>query len=268
MIRGLYTAASGMKAQEHRLDALSNNLANVDLVGYKRDTSVHKAFPEMLIRRFRDDGVFRFPLGSVDVAPVVGKLGTGVEYNETHTIFQQGSLKSTENTYDLALDRKGFFEIDTPGGARYTRNGSFWLGKERILETKDGFPVMGENGIIQIRQDYLKVDQLGRVWEQENPQSEAELVDTIKIVNFPRDRFLKKQGNSFWMETFHSGVAEKMDVSDRPRILQGFLESSNVNPVSEMVNMIEVNRAYEANQKVIGTQDSLLGRLINNVARY
>jgi len=268
MIRGLYTGASGMKAQEYRLDALANNLANVDLTGYKRDTSVHKAFPELMIRRFSDDGMYRFPMGSVDTAPVVGKLGMGVEYNETYTIFEQGSLKVTNNTFDLALEDKGFFTINTPRGVRYTRNGSFWLGKEQILETKDGFPVMGENGIIKITKDHVKIDKLGRVWQQETTESDPELVDTIKVVDFSRTRFLKKEGNSFWSANDLSGPALELFGGRRPGVLQGFLEGSNVNPVTEMVNMIEVNRAYEANQKVIGTQDSMLNKLINQAAKY
>jgi flagellar basal-body rod protein FlgF len=108
MIRGLYIGASGMTAQQHRLDALSNNLANVDVNGYKRDVSAFKAFPELLIRRMNDDGVYKFPLGSSDMAPIVGKVGTGVEYNESYTVFEQGSFKETGNPYDVALEDKGF----------------------------------------------------------------------------------------------------------------------------------------------------------------
>ena len=132
-----------MIAQMHNLDAISNNLANVDLTGYKQDTSVHKAFPEMLLRRMNDDGLFTIPPGSVDQAPVIGTLGTGVEYNETFTIFSQGALKQTENPFDLALEGKGFFTIDTPQGERFSRNGSFHISPEGILVNKQGLPVMG-----------------------------------------------------------------------------------------------------------------------------
>ena len=132
-----------MQAQQHRLNALSNNLANVDLTGYKRDTSVHKAFPEMLIRRFNDDGVHQFPIGSVDSAPIVGKLGTGVEYNESYTVFEQGALKETSNPFDIALDGDGFFTIQTNHGERFTRNGSFILGKEGFLLTQRGLSRSG-----------------------------------------------------------------------------------------------------------------------------
>lgn len=280
MLRGLYTAASGMQAQEHRMDALANNLANVDLNGYKRDVSVSKAFPEMLIRRFGDDGVHRFPMGSVDSAPIVGRMGTGVEYNESFTVFEQGPLKETASPFDLALDGEGFFAIETNNGERYTRNGSFILGREGMLLTKEGYPVMGENGPIQIKLNNFTIDQEGRVWQNgdlsDNPQrlvsmdendwANTELVDRIRIVQFPRDRHLRKQGDSLWASTDVSGdafIAEE----NRPTLYQGFLEGSNVNSVREMVNMIEVNRSYEANQKVISTQDSLLDRLINNAAR-
>lgn len=284
MIRGLYTAASGMQAQQHRLNALSNNLANVDLTGYKKDTSVHKAFPEMMIRRFNDDGVHQFPIGSVDTAPIVGKLGMGVEYNESYTVFDQGAMKETSNPFDIALDGDGFFTIQTNDGERYTRNGTFILGKEGYLLTKEGYPVLGEEGPIQIKLNNFTIDKKGRIFQngalsdnpqrlvsmQENDWAESEMVDTLKLVKFEGNgnRFLKKQGSSLWADTVESGNAYMTDIEERPTVLQGFLEASNVNTVSEMVNMIEVNRAYEANQKMISTQDTLLGKLINQAAKY
>lgn len=271
-----------MQAQEHRLDALTNNLANVDLNGYKRDVSVEKAFPELLIRRFDRESTYSFPLGSVDTAPVVGTLGTGVEYNETFTVWEQGSLKETSNPFDLALESEGFFAVETNDGERYTRNGNFVLGKEGYLLTKDGFFVQGENGPIQIKKNNFTIDKMGRVWQnadladdpsrlvslEENDWANTELVDTLKIVTFKRPRHLMKQGNSFWASTEISGEAHVAQGAERPGVLQGFLEGSNVNSVKEMVNMIEVNRAYEANQKVITTQDTLLDKLINGAARY
>ena len=284
MIRGLYTASSGMQAQQHRLNALSNNLANVDLTGYKRDTSVHKAFPEMLIRRMGDDGVHQFPIGSVDSAPIVGKLGTGVEYNESYTVFEQGALKETSNPFDIALDGDGFFTIKTNEGERFTRNGSFILGKEGYLLTKEGYPVLGENGPIQIKLHNFTIDAKGRVFQngelsdnprrlvsmEENDWEDTELVDTLKLVRFEGNgnRFLKKQGSSLWTDTPTSGAPYMTNLEERPKVLQGFLEASNVNPVTEMVNMIEVNRAYEANQKVISSQDSLLNKLINDASKF
>ncbi len=281
MLRGIYTGASGMIAQMHRMDALANNLANVDLTGYKRDTTIRKAFPELLIRRLSDDGVYLFPFGSIEVGPVVGKLGTGVELNESYTVFDQGALKETGNFFDLALDGDGFFSIYTDNGERYTRNGSFVLGSEGLLLTKEGNPVLGQNGFIRIKENNFVIDSQGRVWrnaalaadperlvsQEENEWENLELVDTLRIVGFDRTRYLKKQGDSMWMTPFESGPAVELAERERPKVYQGFLEGSNVNPVREMVNMIEVNRAYEANQKVIQTQDSLAGTLINRAIR-
>ena len=281
MLRGIYTGASGMVAQMHRMDALSNNLANVDVTGYKRDTSISKAFPEMLIKRVNDNGVYKFPFGSAEVGPVVGTLGTGVEYNELYTVFTQGALKETGNPFDLALDGDGFFTIGTRHGERYTRNGTFILGKEGLLLSKEGMPVMGENGLIQIKKNNFVIDPQGRVFQngafsdnpqrlvsvEENEWESMELVDTLRIVEFPRDRYLKKQGDSLWMATAESGEPRNLIDDARPKIYQGFLEASNVNPVREMVNLIEVNRAYEANQKTIQTQDALTGKLLNEAIR-
>jgi len=281
MVPGLYTGASGMKAQLNRMDALSNNLANVDVKGYKRDISVSKAFPQMLMRRTNDNGVYKFPFGSADMAPVVGKIGTGVEYNESYTVFSQGGLQQTENPFDLSLDGEGFFSIDTPMGERYTRNGSFHMSKEGILVTKDGDPILGENGLIQIKKNNFVVDKKGNVYQnstfsgnperlvsiEENEWENLELIDTLKVVNFDRPRFLKKEGNSMWKTTEETGEIRSADLGSDTKVEQGFLEGSNVNPVTEMVRMIEVNRSYEANQKTITTQDSLSDRLINDVLK-
>jgi flagellar basal-body rod protein FlgF len=281
LIRGLYTGASGMVVQMHRLDTISNNLANVDLNGYKRDTAINKAFPEILLRRMNDDGMFVFPLGSIDTTPIVGKLGTGAELNEVYTAFTQGSLKQTENPFDLALEGEGFLSVLLPDGERYTRNGSFLLNDEGYLVTKHGEFVLGENGPIQAKKNNFVIDQDGVIYQnatysgderrlvslEENEWENLERVDRLKIVDFKRPRYLKKIGNSFWKDTEESGPAEIAGGDSRPKVRQGFLESSNVNVVTEMVQMIEVQRTYEANQKMIQTQDSLLGRLINEALR-
>ena len=281
MIRGWYTGASGMATQQVRLDTVANNLANIDTDGYKRDVSVHKAFAQLLLRRMGDDGVYLHPLGSGDMAPIIGKLGTGVESNELFTQFEQGAMKGTDSDFDLAMDGKGFLSVSTPQGERYTRNGSFILGKEGYLETKEGFPVMGENGPIQVKANNFQVDKAGRVWineayagdpedlvgREENAWERTVLLDTLKIVDFESTRYLAKQGSSLWKETQLSGPAEILEGQDRPTVLQGFTEASNVNPILEMVRMIEVNRAYEANQKTIQSQDASLGKLINEVAK-
>lgn len=269
-----------MVVQMHRMDALSNDLANVDLTGYKRDVSVAKAFPSILLRRMSDTGLFTIPEGSLEVAPVVGKLGTGVEQNELFTVFSQGAMKQTDSDFDLALEGGGFFTVQTAGGARYTRNGSFLMNSEGWLVTKEGDYVLGENGPIQIKKNNFMVDEDGVVWQNaalagdpqrlvgqtENEWEQTERVDRLQVVEFENTRYLKKQGGSLWAETEESGPAI-IPGTNRARVRQGFLEASNVNPVTAMVEMIEVQRAYEANQKAIQTHDALAGRLINEVIR-
>jgi flagellar basal-body rod protein FlgG len=277
-----------MRAQQWKLDAVANNLANVDTDGYKKDVTAHKAFPELLMRRMSDDGVYRHPLGSGDEAPIIGKIGTGVELNELFTDFQQGAMKETQSDFDVALDGKGFFTVATPWGERYTRNGSFQLGKEGYLETKEGYPVLGENGPIQVKANNFQIDKAGQVWinavyngddpglmvsKENNTWEQTELLDTLKLVEFKfdredRTRYLQKQGSSLYKTNEFSGEAHAMEGQERPRVVQGFTESSNVDPVVEMVQMIEVNRAYEANQKMIQSSDSMLGVLINQTAKF
>jgi flagellar basal-body rod protein FlgG len=271
-----------MRAQQWRLDAVANNLANVDTDGYKKDIAAHKAFPELLMRRMNDDGVYRHPFGSADEAPIIGRLGTGVEFSEIFTDLQQGAMKETGSDFDIALDGGGFFTVQTPWGERYTRNGSFHLGKEGFLETKEGYPVLGESGPIRIKANNFQVDKEGRVWinaeyaddpsvmvsREDNTWGQTVLLDSLKIVEFDVPRYLQKQGSSLYRSTDVSGDARIMTEASRPRVVQGFVEGSNVDPVMEMVQMIEVNRAYEANQKVIQNSDSMLGVLINQVARF
>jgi flagellar basal-body rod protein FlgG len=209
-------------------------------------------------------------------------MGTGVELNELFTAFDQGALKETSSDFDLALDGKGFFCVSTPWGERYTRNGSFMLGKEGFLETKEGYPVLGENGPIMVKENNFQIDKDGRIWvnaaisddpeimvsRARNTWEEPVRLDTLKLVEFDLDRYLEKQGSSLYRESETSGPAMVIAEDHRPRVFQGFIEAANVDPVVEMVQMIEVNRSYEANQKVIQVEEAALGTLINQVAKF
>ena len=232
------------------------------------------------MHRLNDDGVHVFPVGSVDTTPLVGKLGTGVETNEVFTNFSQGAMKQTENDFDMALEGPGFLVVQTPLGERMTRNGSFVLNSDGYLVTSSGDFVMGENGPIKLKKNNFVVDQDGVVWQNatfaaddkrlvsqaENTWDNLQRVDRLQIVDVKRLRYLQKQGDSYWKTTDESGPAQVI-ADSRPKIRQGFLEGANVNPVQEMVEMIEVNRAYDANQKTIQTEDALIGKLWNEVVK-
>ena len=286
MLRGIYTSATGMIMSQNKMDVIANNLANVNTTGFKSDEAIFKSFPEMLLQRTREDGLGWNPMGSFDLAPIVGKLGTGVELNETFTRFQQGALKHTGSSFDLTLDDRGnkspgFFVVLTDRGERLSKSGSFVLDKKGNLVTPQGFPLMGENGPIQIARWNFVVRENGEVWINRkignNPTAGANetfnrwenpvLLDKIKIrsVEFPRE--LKKIGDSFYVDTPESGPPVPFQDIRAPKVLQGYLEASNVNIVRQMVKMIEVQRNYEANQKSVVTQDNLTGKLINEVAR-
>jgi flagellar basal-body rod protein FlgF len=279
MVRGIYTGASGMMATMEEMNTVANNLANVNTDGYKRETSVTKAFPEYLIRRTDDDGVVTFPLGSYDLAPVVGKMGNGVEFNESYVRYDQGSLLDTGNDFDFALKGEGFLSVMTENGERYTRNGNFKVSSDGYLVDSHGYKVVGENGFIQISQNNFQVDKEGNVYVNQDYKPEDFVdkagndwksmtkVDKLKIVDFPERRYLQKEGNTMYRESDFSGKAYVMETGSRPELLQGVLEKSNVDPVVEMTRMIEINRLYEANQRVIQTGDETLGRAVNQVGR-
>jgi len=286
MLRGIYTSATGMIMNQYKMDVIANNLANVDKTAFKGEDAIFKSFPEMLIRRTRDDGLGWVPIGSFDLAPVVGKLGTGVELNEIFTRFETGPVKKTDNPFDLMIDDRNnstpsFFVVLTDRGEKLTKSGSFILDKDGYLLTPDGFPLMGEKGPIKVSRWNWVVKENGEIWinkkygndpnigtnETQNQWEEPVLLDRIKIrtVEFPRE--LKKEGNSFYTVTPESGPMLELKEDKFPLILQGYLEASNVNIVREMTKMIEVQREYEANQKSVTTHDGLLGKLINEVAR-
>jgi flagellar basal-body rod protein FlgG len=278
MIRGIYTGASGMIVQQARLDTISNNLANVDKTGYKRDLTIFKTFPEMLIRRVNESGLGIVPSGSYDAMPIVGKLGTGAEVNEVYTQFEQGSLQRTENNFDMALEGKGFFTVLTERGERYSRDGAFTVNQEGILVTKNGNPVLGENGQIRVQPNNFVVNERGEIVvnnaisrdpkdmvnKYNNNWEEPVVIDKLKVVDFQNVREIKKEGDSLYRDTEFSGPALP---AQEYKIVQGFLEKSNVNAIREMVDLIEVQRSYEANQKTVHTHDQTLGKLINEMNR-
>lgn len=297
MVRGIYTGASAMAARVHEMNVVANNLANVNTNGFKRDLTLFKAFPEMVVRRQNDDGLVVLPgLGSYDKRPTVGKLGTGVEVSEVFNQKEQGNLKQTESAFDFALQGDGYFSVDTGKGIRYTRNGAFTLNDKSELVTLEGYKVLGERGPITIKTNNFIINDQGEIFVNpdlnrppqrpvqliENGFENANYIDRLSIVDFEKPRFLIKEGTSFYQSNEISGEAQparslvRRDIDGRVieknptplKVRQGFLEASNVNPVQEMVKMIEVQRAYEASQKSITSSDEMTDRLINNMARF
>lgn len=283
MIRGFYTSQSSMSSRLKEMNIVSNNLANLSTNGYKKDGVIYKAFPEKLLRMINGKGVVKVPGGSYDLAPFIGKLGTGVSINQVHKNFNQGNLRNTQNKFDLSIVGNGFFVVQTKNGERYTRDGSFLLDRESYLVTKDGDRIQGNKGDIRIKDNNFKIledgqilvntrydkDNLSEFVDNDSNKWENEIViDKIKVVDFYDRSAIVKEGNNLYVATEFSGVPETSSENKGIGFIkQGFLEMSNVNPVLEMTSMIEVQRMYEASQKSLSLQDALVEKVIDYVLK-
>ncbi|GAB6099476.1 flagellar basal-body rod protein FlgF [Halanaerocella petrolearia] len=246
MLKGLYTAASGMQASLQKNNTISNNLANINTTGYKKDMTVQKSFSEELVARL-DGEVTK-----------VGKSGSQVTVAGTPTDQSDGSLKRTGNKLDWAIKGSGFFAVQTQQGVRYTRNGNFTINNQNQVVTQEGYPVRGEQGILQVppnsNQVSIKDNQLvvdGRVENR------------IMIQDFADKSGLVKEGTALFRRTPQAGQA----FAAQAQVEQGYLEQSNVNPVEEMVKMIDNSRKYQADQKVVKAQNETLGKAVNEVGK-
>ena len=234
MVRGLYSAASGMSGEVTRTEVIANNLANASTPGFKRDVVVKASFPAMFLRRLQDAlpmarGLIQgLPAAVPDPRPPVGPMGTGSGPAEVVTDLRQGNVRVSSNPLDLSLAGPGFFVLAAPAGPRYTRAGNFSLDSEGYLVGPQGYRVMGR----------------------------------LLVVDFPDPAGLVKEGASLFAAGAGSGPAVPVAV---PAVTQGALEMANVETVKEMVSLVEVFRAYEASQRAIQSQDQTLARVIDEV---
>jgi flagellar basal-body rod protein FlgF len=247
MIRGLYTGASGMLAEAQRTDVISNNLANVNTAGFKKDVTVMKDFASLLISRVNDGAE----------TPVIGSMGVGVMVDEVATDYSTGTVKTTGNDFDLAIEGNGFFAVQTPQGKRYTRNGTFAKNAKGEIVTSDGYQVLGDNGgPIVVSSGKMTVGTDGRVFVNNN------VVGKLQLVDFANEKQLTKEGAGLFVAP--NGQQEQPATGG---VRQGALEMANVNVVSEMVNLITNLRAYETNSKVIQSHDELLNKAVTDVGK-
>lgn len=249
MLRGLYTSYTGMLNEQYRMDIMSNNLANADTTGFKKEGSTSQAYAEVMAVKIKD--LTKNP----NTPRRLGNMSLGVKIGESYTDFSQGSLRDTGNTYDIALGGSGFFNIEFTSKAgetstKYTRDGGFTITKEGYLVTKDGDYVLGENGRIQLSTTAgtTVFDRNGDIYQDDR------LVASLKISDFEDTNYLTHYGETMW--DAKEGAVE-IDVED-PDVRQGYLEMSNANVVKEMVNMITISRHYESNQKMLTSFDETL----------
>lgn len=239
----IYKAASGALLMQQRLDILSNNLANVSTVGYKADR------PEFRIPDTQ-------PAETTQTAmPTLSPYSPPMTF---HVDFSSGALLQTRNPLDVAIQGDGFFEIQTDNGPQYTRKGNFSINDDGVLSTSDGLPVMGQGGKITIETGSININPQGEVYV------DSQLVDTLKIVDFDEPYALKKTGSNQFVpidDTVTPREGENYTIS------QGFLESSNVNAIRTMTEVIETMRVFETYQKVIRASDDATAKTVNDVGR-
>ncbi|MCB0393019.1 MAG: flagellar basal-body rod protein FlgF [Bdellovibrionales bacterium] len=264
--KGIYTALSGAMAQDLRMETIANNMANVNTPGFKRDEQV---FREYLTAYEKQDDVIQVPKIPASIesfyALQAGDRGY-VDSAGTYTDQAQGSLRSTGNQLDVALEGEGYFEVLTPQGIRYTRSGSFTLSPEGRLISKQGFPVLrrGE-GAENPETRFIEIGNTTNITFSGNGSifSNGAEVGALSVVNVSDQNALRKVGGLMYglKENYQATVANVPN----PSMRQGFLENSNVNIIQEMTDMIGATRVFESTQKAIQAYDSMNDKLVNTV---
>ena len=250
----LQVARTGLEAQDTRMRVIANNLANVSTTSFKRDRA------NFATLAYQDARVAGAQSSSETVYATGLNLGTGVAVQSTSRIDTQGSLQTTSNAFDLALDGEGYFQISLPGGQlAYTRAGNFTRSSEGQLVTTQGYivqpPITVPEGATSVT-----VSQDGTVSAQLAGQSDPSQLGQITVASFTNPSALQAASDNFLLETAASGPVQLgiAGQDGRGQIRQGMLESSNVNVVEELVDMIETQRAYEINSKMISAVDEML----------
>lgn len=255
MVRGLYTAASGALVAQSQADTIANNLANVSTTGFKRTLLQVQSAPAMRVYMLQNQPAAQGPAAAPSY---VGALGMGAQVMDTPAVFEQGALESTGNPLDLAIQGNGFFTIQTPQGVRYTRDGQFARDPQGNMVTMDGDRVLDTAGRpVQLQAGAVDVAANGDV------RQNGQVVDTLRIVKFANLAAVRPEGDNRFIDT----GAGRPALDAGSSVHQGFLERSNANVVRSMVDLITAQRWFEANQKVIQTQDTTNNYAIANVAK-
>ncbi|WP_447910598.1 flagellar basal-body rod protein FlgG [Brevundimonas bullata] len=254
-MRALRTATSGMLAQQLNVEVISNNIANMNTVGFKRQRA---EFQDLLYQNVERMGAQSSTQGTV--VPTGIQIGAGVKAGSVYRITEQGSPTRSGNPYDIAIDGKGYFQITMPSGElAYTRAGNFAVNGEGQLVTDDGYAV---EPAITIPQDAIDVSisKSGQVQVTTQGQAAPQVVGQLELATFFNEAGLEAIGDNLLLETAASGAAT-IGAPNEPgygHLLQGYTEASNVDAVSEITNLIVAQRAYEMNSKVITTADEML----------
>ena len=259
-MRSLDIAATGMQAQQTNVEVISNNIANMTTTGYKRRAA---EFQDLIYQNLRRVGSNTSDSGSV--VPAGAQVGLGVRTAAIYRINEQGNLQQTSNTFDLAISGNGYFQVALPSGdTAYTRDGSFGLSPTGEIVTADGYPVAP--GItVPTNATSITISATGSVEATLSGQTAPSTVGSLQLATFPNEAGLEAQGSNLLLQSAASG-APTTGTPGSPgfgTVMQGFVETSNVNVVTEITNLISAQRAYEMNSRVITTSDQMLSTLTN-----
>jgi flagellar basal-body rod protein FlgF len=270
MSKPLWPAVSGAMARDFEVEVISNNLANVNTNGFKKDGV---DFKEYLVTNEKTEDltadVPRSPVKDKDLYPLDGRDQSFVVVNGTHTSFKTGGLKVTDNPLDVAINGPGFLEVSTPSGIRYTRAGALKLGADGRLLTSEGHPVLaqGERNAdpasrfinLQGREGSLHINDRGELYMND------ELVATLGVVEFGDMKTVRKTGGLYFENKNPQGNPPQ--VATGTQIRQGMLETSNVNPVEEIANLIRANRMFEQDLKAMKTVSEMMSKEVSDIAK-
>jgi len=257
MIRSLWIARTGLDAQQLQIDNIANNLANVSTNGFKRSRAI---FEDLIYQTLRQPGAQSSQQTTI---PTGLQLGTGVRPIATEKIHTQGNLQRTENAFDLAISGQGFFQVLLPDGTTgYTRDGSFHKDNQGNLVTSSGYQLQ-PNIVVPTDAISLSIGKDGIVTVTQPGTAATTQIGQIQLASFVNPSGLQAMGENVFVETFASGTPAPNNPGENGvgLINQYYVEASNVNVAEELVQMIQTQRAYELNSKVVSTSDQMLGRL-------
>ncbi len=255
-MQALRTAATGMAAQQMNVEVISNNIANMNTVGFKKQRA---EFQDLLYQTLRQAGAQSSDQGTI--VPTGIQIGAGVKTGSVYRINTQGAMTATGNQYDLAINGRGFFQVLTPtGDTAYTRAGNFSVNDQGQLVTQDGYQVQPAISIAQDATNVV-VSPSGQVQVTQPGNPIPSVVGQLELASFMNEGGLSAQGGNLFLQTGASGapVTGTPGQTGFGHLLQGYTEASNVDPVTEITALIVAQRAYEMNSKVISTADSMLG---------
>jgi flagellar basal-body rod protein FlgG len=259
-MRSLSIASTGMLAQQQNVEVISNNIANMNTTAFMRRRT---EFHDLIYQNLRRVGSTSSDAGTI--VPSGVQLGLGVKLAAVYRIHEQGNLTSTDNTFDLAIQGNGFFQIQMPDGSTaYSRDGSLQLSPTGQIVTHDGNPLI-PNITVNTNAIDVTINNTGEVLVKLQGQVAPANAGVITLATFPNDAGLEAVGNNLYLETPASGTPTVANpgAEGYGTLLQGFLETSNVNAVAEVSELISAQRAYEMNSKVIKTSDEMMGTLTN-----